>query len=272
MAVIQKPSVSSVNCGVVVIRSVAAASLGALPSQAAARALGAHPMGDAVLWAPDGIWLLEVARRAPRMFAHARIMMASWLLASMVLGSVSLAAMLAVRCESLPSTWSELGARVRRVLARFTLLAAGVLFVEVAVVALVTALVGFAVRPLVRPSDAEAPFVVGACLGVFAALVVHVLADLARQGMMSDAVGFGRAFSDAWVRLKVAPWRLASAALARAGAALVGLGLAGAAVVSFAPTFPWLACSVAFGSGVIPVVARSAWFGVLGEVRSARDS
>jgi hypothetical protein len=226
-------------------RALSALVLAAPVSLFAARLVGGHPRGDAVLFDPGSVMLVEVARVAKDAAALIAAQMGLGALLASAFGLIPLAIVIVALGRSGPLTASLVGGRVARALGPLTLLWGAALAAEVAAAALVT-LLGLKLLGSMQLGP-RAYDVAGAAVVLVAALAIAaigILHDLARVAAVDEQRGFYMSASRALSTAVSAPlasawaffWRsaLAVAALASAVGIARAVGLSSGARVALA--------------------------------------
>ena len=254
----------------VVYRALASGLLASIPAVAVSRVLGGHPLGDAVLWEPGGVWLLEVVRRAPSHAPYGAYPLAAAVFVSLFAASLPLALIVASYGSDAPLTWTRASEVALGVAPRFTLLAALVITAQTLSFAFTTALVGFASRPFVSVSDERWPFVVGAALGLGFAFGIGILGDLVRASVVWRNEGVWASLVWAQRQARQGYRALFVAAAGRALLGAFGLTVCAKLVLALLPERPVAAAFVSVGCGSIPVALRSSWFGAVARELGAK--
>lgn len=174
---------------VAVCRALVASAAAWWPTRLVGSVVARHPRGDAALWEPGGFWWMEVARAGIARGMPSRVVFGAAVLATVVAWSLPLACLVASRGRRAPRTWCEVWRTAWTGLGRHALLGVCTLVAQAFVLGFMATLVGFAARPFVSVADVEVPFVVGAALGAIAAMVVGILAELARCEVVATDVG-----------------------------------------------------------------------------------
>ncbi|WP_437680388.1 hypothetical protein [Sorangium sp. So ce131] len=209
-------------------RALAALLLATPLSVLAAEVAGGYPDGEAVLFAPGGLMLVEVQRLAEVAAAAIAAQLGVGALLAAALGLIPLAALLVALSRGGPLSAPDVGARVARALGPLALLWGVALAAEVAAAALVlmpgvSVCAQLAVAP--RTRDLAAAGVAAAALVPVAA--IGLLHDVARAAVVGEQRGFYDAVARALAALRAAPlaaawayaWRGTLTLAAFAGAA-----------------------------------------------------
>jgi len=191
------------------------------------RAVSGHPRGDALLFDPGGLLLVEALRLTrealPPLGAGA---VALFLLAAFV-GLLPLAALIAALGERGRMTAGFLGERALRPVGTFALLFGAALGVQVVVSLVVLAVTGaLSRRPGLDDRAFDQVWLGGVAVGFVLVLAVGVLHDLARVAAVRGDLGLRDAILCALDAARRAPGRLASAWLWRSLLAASALGAA----------------------------------------------
>lgn len=217
-------------------RAVAALLIAAPVTALVGEAVGAYPAGDAVLFEPGALMLLEIARLARIAAPALAAQIGAGALIAAALGLIPLAALLVALGRPGPLGAALVGARVARSLGPLVMLWGVAALAEVAAAGLL-ALLGsklVAALALSRRADdvARAVVILAALLAAGAVAVVH---DLGRIAVVHEERGFYAAAVRALAVARAAPagavwacaWRasLGLAAIAGAGWAAGALGV-----------------------------------------------
>ncbi len=266
MALMPGPSRVAVIALAGLCRAIGSALLGLVPALSVTRVLGAHPLGDAVLWQPDGVWLLETAVRAPSQVAHAVWWLAGLVCASFFLSAFPLAILVASRGPMPPATWYQAFRLAKACAVRLTLLAATVLALQSAVIAMSALLVGFGCRLFDARSLETWPFFLGGVLGAALGLGIGAVGDLARAKVVWCEEKVWRSMVAAIVVAQSRSGALCAAGVGRAFLTVLGLLASAKLVLALLPGAPLTAGLVALAAGLLPVAFRSSWFGAVGRL------
>ncbi|WP_242516092.1 hypothetical protein [Sorangium cellulosum] len=244
-------------------RALAALLLATPPSVLAAGIVGGDPRGDALLFEPGGLMLLEAGRAAAVAAAPLAAQLGVGALLVAAVGLIPLAALIDALSRAAPASIQATSGRVARALGPLALLWGAALAAEVAAAALVLLpgmklCASLALTP--RGRDLAALGVAAAALVPVAAL--GVLHDLARVAAVAEQRGLHAAVTRGLAALLASPLAAAWAYAWRGALVIIALacGAWGMHVVGVS-TGPRVA--VAFGAGLaalaVAALLRASW-------------
>jgi hypothetical protein len=243
-------------------RLLAAAVLALPASLAVARLLGRHPDGDAALFAPGGVWLLESARLVgPSLRAHAGAALAVLLATSvgwlLPLGMLT-AAYAPRHGGGLPRAWG----RARRSVGRLVLLWGICSLGQAATVTLCCLLGRHTLGALASPALGWAA---GAVAGAILAAGLALVHELTRTEVVWRGRGLYDAIEAALGACRARLGRLLLAAGWRTAVAVAVVALAG--LMPWGPAAPALLVTASIA--VVHVALRASWLGLLARLDGA---
>jgi hypothetical protein len=191
------------------------------------RAVGDHPRGDAVLFDPGGMLLIEALRRTrealPPLGAEVVVL---FVLAAFA-GLLPLAALIAALGERGRVTAAFLGERALRPVGALALLLGAAMGAQVVVGLLVMAVTGvFARRPGLDVRASDQAWLGGTAIALLLVLAIGVVHDVARVAAVRGDLGLRGALLCALDTVRRAPGRVATAWLWRSLLAVFALGVA----------------------------------------------